>query len=436
MRARSVCLPAVSGDAAGWRTVLAYGGLGMPLAFVALPIYVHVPALYAQHGSLSLAAIGSILLFARLWDALIDPLIGWWADRHPAAGSARLRFIALAAPCLILGFAALMNPPATAGAGWLLLSLFVVYSAYSVASVNHQAWGAELAQNVEQRTGLTASREGFALLGVVLASALPGLIAPTLAEGLGLIAWLFAGLLVLGVLGAASGVPRMQPEALVRSGEAPVLPVLWRVFSRPRFRALLAVFALSGVAAAIPATLVLFFIADVLQAERLSGIFLAVYFIAAACGLPVWVRLSRVIGRLRAWLAGMLMASAAFVWAAFLGEGQLLAYGLVCVLSGLALGADLAMPSSLLADQVAEDAELGAGSYFGWWNLVSKLNLALAAGLALPLLQALGYTVGAREAQPLFALATVYALLPAVLKLAAVALLWTFRHRIEEHKGS
>ena len=26
-----------------------------------------------------------------------------------------------------------------------------------------------------------------------------------------------------------------------------------------------------------------------------------------------------------------------------------------------------------------------AGAYFGWWTLVAKLNLALAAGLALPI---------------------------------------------------
>jgi len=67
----------------------------------------------------------------------------------------------------------------------------------------------------------------------------------------------------------------------------------------------------------------------------------------------------------------------------------------------------------------------GTGSYFGLWTLATKLNLALAAGIALPLLEALGYKRGRRDATALTALAIVCALVPCVLKLGAgVALLW------------
>ena len=65
------------------------------------------------------------------------------------------------------------------------------------------------------------------------------------------------------------------------------------------------------------------------------------------------------------------------------------------------------------------------GAYFGWWNFAVKLNLALAAGLALPLLALAGYTPGARNAQALQALTLAYCILPCVLKLlAAGALQW------------
>jgi Na+/melibiose symporter-like transporter len=72
-----------------------------------------------------------------------------------------------------------------------------------------------------------------------------------------------------------------------------------------------------------------------------------------------------------------------------------------------------------------------AGACFGWWNFVTKANLALAAGLSLPLLAALGYAPGARDASATAALAVVYAGLPVVLKLGAVALLWRWRARLE-----
>jgi Na+/melibiose symporter-like transporter len=65
-----------------------------------------------------------------------------------------------------------------------------------------------------------------------------------------------------------------------------------------------------------------------------------------------------------------------------------------------------------------------AGACFGWWNFAAKLNLALAAGLALPLLQWLGYAPGVREPQALQALTWAYCLLPCLLKLLAALALY------------
>ena len=60
-----------------------YGLLGLPLAFAALPIYVHVPRFYAEVAGMELALLGAILLGTRLLDAGIDPWLGWLADRMP-----------------------------------------------------------------------------------------------------------------------------------------------------------------------------------------------------------------------------------------------------------------------------------------------------------------------------------------------------------------
>ena len=70
------------------RALLAYGVLGFPLAFAALPLYVHVPRLYAESVGLSLALVGAVLLGARLLDAVVDPLIGAGATAGAAAAAA------------------------------------------------------------------------------------------------------------------------------------------------------------------------------------------------------------------------------------------------------------------------------------------------------------------------------------------------------------
>jgi GPH family glycoside/pentoside/hexuronide:cation symporter len=118
------------------------------------------------------------------------------------------------------------------------------------------------------------------------------------------------------------------------------------------------VFVVNGVAAALPATLVLFFVADVLHAEAWSGAFLALYFVSGVAFLPLWVALARRFGRVPTWVASMFVAVASFAWAGGLGAGDVWPFAVVCLLSGAALGADLTLPAALLAD-LAESPTAG-----------------------------------------------------------------------------
>jgi Na+/melibiose symporter-like transporter len=95
----------------------------------------------------------------------------------------------------------------------------------------------------------------------------------------------------------------------------------------------------------------------------------------------------------------------------------------------VALGADLALPPALLAGVIAAAGHHGEreGAYFGLWSWMTKMNLALAAGIALPLIEWLGYTPGTSSEGGLEALTVAYALLPCALKLVAALLLWRAR---------
>jgi Na+/melibiose symporter-like transporter len=295
---------------------------------------------------------------------------------------------------------------------WCAVLLAVTYLAYSVLSVLHQAWGARLGGDEAQRARIVAWREGASLVGVLLASVLPSL------AGLGTTSAVFALALAIGVAWLARA-----PRPLQRLVD---LAPMHTPLRAPAFRRLLAIYLVNGVASAVPATLVLFFIRDRLQAAAYEPLFLASYFAAGALSMPLWLRAVARFGLARAWLAGMLLAIATFAWASLLGVGDVLGYTLVCVASGVALGADLALPGALLAGVIQRAGHAGRleGAYFGWWNFATKLNLALAAGIALPLLGAFGYAPGSRSATGLQALAVAYCLLPCVLKAAAAALLY------------
>lgn len=420
-------MPALSATTVGAsdaRRLLAYGFLGLPLAFAALPIYVHVPRYYADSAGVPLALLGALLLGARLFDAAIDPWLGWLADRVP-----RRRMVAAALVPFVVGFVALLNPPETRVALWLVVSLALTYAGFSAASVAYQAWGADAGGDSRERTRLTASREGFGLVGVVLAAALPGLLAADLSEGVSRLSWVLPPVLLLASIVLFAGVE----SARVRSTVAvPLLPSLRYVLGDAPFRRLLAVFVANGLASALPATLFLFFVADVLRAESASGPLLALYFIAGAASLPGWVRLSAKIGRVTAWLAAMVLAMLAFGGAVLLGPGDVLPFAVICVASGLALGADLALPAAMAADM--GERLRRAGACFGVWNFLGKLSLALAAGLALPLLALFEYQPGTESVDGLLALSLVYALLPLGFKLLASVLLWRWRNVLDSQE--
>ncbi|MFO1206119.1 MAG: MFS transporter [Burkholderiales bacterium] len=411
--------------------LFAYGSLGLPLAMAALPIYVHVPKFYAEALGMPIAVIGFILLAVRILDAVQDPLLGYWSDRGFERRGGRRFFIGAAAPLLALGMVALFHPEWRGSAPpalWLAASLVAVYLGYSIASISYQALGAEISSDYVERTRITAAREGLSLVGVLLAAVAPDLLARAFGAraGLPVFSLLFLPLLALCVWLVGRYAPR-PPRATVAPVRGGIFAGVTAPLANARFRALLLVFVLNGIAASIPATLVLFYIDDVLQRPDLGGAFLALYFVCGALGMPVWVRLAALIGKKRTWLVGMLLSVIGFFWAFALGPGDAAAFAAVCALSGLGLGADLALPPSLLADVIDHDwrgAETRAqGAYFGLWNLVTKLNLALAAGIALPLLALLGYEPGA-AARSVLALGVLYALVPSALKLAAAAALW------------
>ena len=405
---------------------LRYGLLGLPLAFCALPLYVLMPNLYAREWGVSLTALGAVLLGARLLDAVIDPLLGRLCDRLYAISlRAVLALGAVAAAVLALGFSALFVPlvqAPTALLWWAGFWLVVTYAGYSALSVAHQSWGAMLGGDALYRSRVVAWREGLGLVGVLMAAVTPAIWGVP-----AMLALLVTGLVLGWWLWSHAPQPRvrLQPLALARALPEPA-GALWHPWRNTDFRRLLGVYLLNGIASAIPATLVLFFVQDRLQANAsMQSAALGVYFVCGALSMPLWLRLVSHWGLARSWRVGMLLSIAVFLGASLLGAGDALWFLLVCALSGAALGSDLALPGALLAGVIARAGDTGRaeGAYFGWWNFATKLNLALAAGLALPLLGWFGYAPGARDANATALLTVAYCLLPCALKaLAAMAL--------------
>jgi len=401
-----------------------YSALSLPLAMAMLPVYMVAPKFYADTLGVSLSALGLCLLIVRLFDTIQDPLIGRWVDtlsRHRHGWSI---LIMCAAVLLAIGFVALFMPMVSGKVPlliWLSLSLVVVYTAHSLINICYLAWGARLTDDVSGRARVTAWREAIGVVGVVLASVLPAYWASTQGAltGYAWFAYCFVAVLFITTFITLKFAPRPSKVVLPSHSN-------WKVpLADNAIKRLYVFYFFNATSVALPATLILFYVDDVLQTPNLTGLFLAVYFLSGLLTLPLWVKLADRVGKTRAWAFGAVMASFALVWAATLGQGDVVAYAIICAVAGAALGADLALPPAMLADAIPPQQRSSTGLYFGVWALIAKFSLAIAAGVSLPTLAWLGYQPG--NPQSAAALPIWYAVLPISFKLCAIFVIKPWR---------
>ncbi|WP_420409549.1 MFS transporter [Hoeflea sp.] len=410
--------------------VMAYALPAIPLAALTLPLYVLVPTFYTETLGLSLASVGFALLLVRIFDAVNDPLIGWAADRFRPRFGRRRTLFAASLPLTAISALMLFWPPEGVGTAWLAGWGLLLSLGFTSAMIPFSAWGAELATDYHGRSRIAGWREGLTLLGTLLAIGLPFTIGFDDASGPhGLAALGVAVLLTLPLFGAVSVLATPEPSEHSRTRIDLRAGLGHLVRNRPFVR-LIAAFFLNGLANGIPATLFLYFVSDRLGLPEARGPLLFLYFLCAIAGVPLATWTAKRFGKHRAWCYGMLAACAAFAPAPLLAEGSLVAFGIICAVTGILLGFDLALPPAIQADVIdvdtAASGEQRSGVYFAAWSLATKLSLAGGVGIVFPLLSVFGFEPSSGNGQGLTALAVAYAWAPITAKLASIAIMWNF----------
>ena len=425
-----------------WR-LAAYGAPASALAILVLPVQAFVPTLYSQDVGLDVTTVAAVLVIARIWDMLTDPAIGILSDHTPARFGRRRFWMALGLLPLMAGCAALLLPPADAGALHLLFSLIAVYTFGTMVIVPMNAWGAELTRDHHEYTRIVAFRTAAGLAGVLVAisaPALAGLGTNEVTQSTAMIAWIGLALLPL-TIGLALV---FTPERPVDHGGLPrsSLRGLLMILRDPRVQRLYATFFLTMMANGLPATLFLLYVKHVLGLPDQAGAWMVLYFGSTIVSLPLWTWASRRWGKRESWIGGLAVASVFFVVTPFLGPGDAGVYTVLVVILGVCGGATLTLPSSMLADLVEEDAgrfgRSRAGLYFSAWGAMSKLSSALAAGLAFALLGLADFDATAQNSPTAVAtLGSIYGFGPMLLSLAAIMVLWGYRAGArDDHAGT
>lgn len=415
-----------------------------------IPAYVYLPTFYAETVGLGLTTVGAVLLVARTLDVVTDPLVGILSDRWRLRWGRRKPWIVVGSLIAAISMIQLFQPPPDVGAGHLLVWAIALYFGWTLVTVPYTAWGAELSPDYHERARITGAREGAMIFGIVAAGGLPSLTAflgGSESSGLAAVAWLAIGVGAPAVALLVWRVNEVGERGRHRAGPGPAADaesrLRWRSFkeiasNRPFVR-LLSGWFVNGLANGLPSVLFPLYLQHALGAGPVaSGVLIMAYFISGIVAIPGWIALSRRYGKHRVWCWAMILACAAFIWVPALQSGQIELFFAICVVTGMALGADLALPPAMQADVIDFDrlrtGRDRAGLFFALWSMSTKLALALAVGVAFPALAALGFEAGAEnDARALLWLAVIYAGAPTVLKLCAIAIIWNHPMSARRH---
>jgi glycoside/pentoside/hexuronide:cation symporter, GPH family len=408
------------------KSLLNYSLIALPLAFAGLPLYIHMPDFYTREFGINIGVLGLILLIIRTIDAVQDPFIGYISDR---IRSKRPALIYAGGMLLISGLAGLsFGPPLTEiSAFWFALFMLLATTGFSIVTINMNMLGGFWKKDPHQRVRVSSWREGFGLIGLLIAALLPTLLQIQFEDKTSF-SILFLGFAIL-VIPAFVLFRRFMIDFQTLES-SPIEPnsssfSLFLILAGQE-RSFFLICFLSYLAASIPAALVLFFIRDYLEAEAFSGVFLALYFISGAAFMGMWARVTKKYGSYRTWACVMVLSIIAFGGAAFLSPGDIVAYGLICIMSGVVLGADLALPPAITAGRIERKAqEKQATQYYAALAFLPKLALALAAGLSFIALENVGFKADDNNSEEaLQMLLIIYAIVPCVIKTISSLLLW------------
>ena len=410
----------------GWVHFFQYGILALPLAFAGLPLYLHIPDYYIRDMGLSLGAVGIMLMVLRLLDTVQDPVLGYLSDRWAMRRSV---FVYAGSCALLLGMGALLiGPPSMVQPlFWLGGAMMLASLGLSAISINLNMIGGLWYQDSATRVRLSSWREASGLIGLLLAAILPPVLqrfySPS--ESFDVLFFIFSVLFLTSFycfFRTLKSIP--QDHIIFKENHERRFFFLPTVFLYEKKFYLICF--LTHLAASFPAVLFLFFARDYLQAGSYSGLFLILYFLSGVLFMPVWSKIARTTCAPNAWLISMGIACLSFIWAFLLSPGDIVLFAIICILSGLALGADLALPPVILAEKISgHHAEAAASQNYALLNLMPKLALAMASGIAFLVLAYASFIPGeVNTTQSLFWLTLLYALLPSCIKAIAALILW------------
>ena len=414
-----------------WSAIITYNlptlGVGFMFMLVGLQLMKYATDVLLM----SPGVMGTIFGISRIWDAISDPIAGYFSDRTKTRlGRRRPWLIASALPIGGI-YLMLWSPPAslstwTIALGpfsvsaltlWMAVGVIGFYSAMTIFVVPHQALGAELTTGYHDRSRIFGARHAVWGLGSLLA--LVGMYLFVVSDNPRQTAMqqaLLAGLVTTGLLAYTVARLRERPEYQGRGAETP-FGAFRDVLRNEHARLLLIVFLIENLGSATIGILTLYIAQYIVGTPELAPLYILAYMIPSIASVPMWMPLSRRFGKKPLWIFSMLLTAVSFGGMFFLQEGSWLLITILAITAGTAAGCGGTVGPSVQADVIDFDeyttGERKEGAYFAAWNFVFKCAFGITLFLTGWVLELSGFRPNVEQTETAkLALLSLYALYP------------------------
>lgn len=391
-----------------------------PLSAVEMMLQLYLLEFYIGELGLEPLRASAVIAIAILWDAITDPVIGFFSDkRKPGRYGKRMQFMLPGAVGLALSASLLFNPAHDLTQNMLTAWLFVSYMALNTTmtliAIPHIACVGDYAASDQQRNVLLGWRMLFANIGLVLSIALPAILAGDQANSgnKGAAAIICSVLVIATTTLCATSLDRV-PVSNQRThkkdpGSSAGTDRFWNILTGAlRNRAFLPVliaFVVAGIARSINSGLALFYYKITLGLDEKSqvSLILLVFIIAITVSIPAWVFAGKIWGKKTAVLGGIFsLAILTMSTYPYFSFGSMTGPLAMAVLGGAAVGSILLI-ESMVVSAIDEDEILSGfrrdAAYFGIWKMFAKASRAIGIATVGPILVWTGYSEGLGQQQ-------------------------------------
>ncbi|MEX2442726.1 MAG: MFS transporter [Alkalispirochaeta sp.] len=340
---------------------------------------------------------GTALMIGKIWDAVTDPVVGFLSDGTTSRFGRRRPWLFAGAWIVFGGMVMMFYPPLGAPFVWVLVATLILNTGYTLINVPYGALTPDLTEDFHERTVLQGWRMSFAVVGTFIGA---GVVLPLVALfGGGTGGWTAMGI-VVGAIIAISPlivVLTVREKQHVPSGPPRnILKSYGEVLTQKPFLLALIPWSLHITGVNIIQGGMLYYFRFVYQDEAAFQIALPILLGSAILWIPIWVRISRSIGKRASYNIGMSIFAASVLVFFLIGHlsGPVIAY-IIMAIAGVGFATQYVMPFSIVPDVVEYDyAENGTrreGVYYGLWTFMSKIGQAFGIALSGFVLQAFGY---------------------------------------------